>query len=115
MPRDAEWQLEVRPVREVERYVDADQMAAARAEADRAFRSREHAWRALLEVRLLHRERDAGRCLCGRALGDCSTANIVNAHPGLSRWEEDQIVRLKRGESHLLPDGHPALLDRRSW
>jgi hypothetical protein len=49
----------------VDRYVDFDALHAARSEAERAFRSREMAWRALVEVRLLHQEEGDRQCRCG--------------------------------------------------
>lgn len=108
-----EQQLRDRPERVVDRYVDLGELQLARAEADRAFRSREHAWQALTEIRLLHREDDAGQCRCGTRADKCPVALIVDRYPALRAWEDEQVDRLRRGESHALPDGHPAVLDRR--
>lgn len=108
-----EQQLRDRPARVVDRYVNIDELQKARAEAERAFRSREKAWQALTEVRLMHREDDLGHCLCGTRADKCPVALIVDRYPALKAWEDEQVVRLRHGESHALPDGHPAVLDRR--
>lgn len=110
---ELEQELRSRPERLVDRHVDLNELQAARSEADRAFRSREMAWQALVEIRLLHREEDDGQCRCGLRLDRCRVAQIVDRYPALQRWEKEQIERVRRGEAHALPDGHPALLDRR--
>jgi hypothetical protein len=89
------------------------ELEEAREEADRAFRSRENAWQALCMVRLLHREGQPGQCRCGLRLDRCKTAQIVDHYPALEKWEKEQVLRLRRGLSHNLPEGHPAVLDRR--
>lgn len=108
-----EQELRDRPERVVDRYVDLDKLQLVQAEAERAFRSREHAWQALTEVRLLHREDDDGHCRCGTRADRCPIAAIADRYPALKAWEDEQVDRLRRGESHALPDGHPAVLDRR--
>jgi hypothetical protein len=102
-----------RPTQTIDRWVDLDQLEEARGEADRAFRSRENAWQALCMVRLLHREGQPGQCRCGLRLDRCKTAQIVDHYPALEKWEKEQVIRLRRGLSHNLPEGHPAILDRR--
>jgi hypothetical protein len=106
-------ELVSRPEKIVDRYIEADVLEAAQNEAQRAFRSRENAWQALTEVRLLHRETDDVKCRCGVRIDRCAVAKIVERYPGLRRWEEEQVSRLRRGEPHALPDAHPAVLDRR--
>jgi hypothetical protein len=108
-----EQELHDRPTRTVERWVDQDQLKEAKEEADRAFRSRENAWQALCLVRLIHREGQPGQCRCGLRLDRCETAKIVDHYPGLEKWEKEQVRRQRDGLTHNLPDGHPALLDRR--
>lgn len=108
---ELEQQLRDRPQRTVERYVDQDELETAKAEADRAFRSRENAWQALCEVRLIHREGERGRCRCGQHLERCKVAMIVDRYPGLEKWENEQIRRLRSNRDHRLPDNHPAVLD----
>jgi hypothetical protein len=111
---ELEQELHDRPTQTVDRWVDLDQLDEARERADRAYRSREHAWQALCMVRLLHREAQAGKCRCGQRLDRCEIAQIVDRHPGLAKWEKDQVRRLRTGETHALPEGHPAVLDR-NW
>lgn len=97
----------------MDRYIDLDALQSARSEADRAFRSREMAWQALVEVRLLHREEDE-RCRCGLRVDRCSVAQIVDLYPALRGWEDEQAERLRRAANlTLFPDAHPAVLDRR--
>ncbi len=104
-------ELSDRPERVVERYIDLDELRKAQDEAERAFRSREKAWQALCEIRLIHREGNPGRCRCGVRLDSCKIAQIVDRYPGLEKWEKEQINRLRNYEDHRLPDGHPAVLD----
>ena len=108
-----EQELHDRPTRTVDRWVGLDELEEARDEAQRAFRSRDNAWQALCMVRLIHRESQPGQCRCGQRLDRCKTAEIVDHYPGRENWEREQVRRLRNGQSHDLPDGHPALLDRR--
>ena len=48
-------------------------------------------------MRLLHREVDDGKCRCGQRMDRCAVAQIVGRYPGLRRWEEEQVKRLRRG------------------
>jgi hypothetical protein len=95
------------------RTIGLDQIQAAQDEAQRAFRSRENAWQALCEVRLLHRKDADGRCRCGERFDRCAEAQIVDRYPALVKWENEQYDRLRRGLIHALPDGHPAVLNPR--
>jgi hypothetical protein len=110
---ELEQELRDRPTRTVDRWVNRDELEEAQEEAQRAFRSRENAWQALCEVRLLHREGQPGQCRCGLRLDRCKVAQIVDHYPALEKWEREQVSRLRRGLIHALPEGHPALLDRR--
>lgn len=40
-------------------------------------RSRENAWQALCEIRLLHRDASDGKCRCGKRYDDCPEVQIV--------------------------------------
>ena len=77
--------LDARPERIVEKYIDASVLDEARATADRAFSSRERAWRKLLEVRLLHNEIGNRRCRCGRPHDHCETAQLLGGYSALNR------------------------------
>jgi hypothetical protein len=112
---EREQELADRPEKIVDKYIDVGELNEARAEAERAFRSRENAWQALVEIRLLHREVDDSKCRCGQRMDRCEVAVIVDRYPGVASWEAEQIARLKRGERHALPDGHPEILDRRGY
>jgi hypothetical protein len=63
---ELERELQERPEKIVERWHGTDEIEAARSEAQRAFRSRQNAWQALCEIRLLHREASNERCRCGK-------------------------------------------------
>jgi hypothetical protein len=106
-------ELQERPEKIVERWHGTDEIEAARSEAQRAFRSRQAAWQALCEIRLLHREASDGRCRCGKRYSDCPEAQIVGYYPGLAKWEKEQWERYRNYEEHALPDNHPALTDPR--
>jgi hypothetical protein len=111
---ELEQELHDRPTRPVHHWVDQDELEKAREEAQRAFRSRENAWQALCEIRLLHREGQAGQCRCGLRLDRCKIVQIVDHYPALEKWEKEQLSRVRGGLTHNLPEGHPAVLDR-NW
>lgn len=110
---DLERELQERPEKLVERWHGADEIQAATDEQQRAFRSRQNAWQALCEIRLLHREASDGKCRCGKRFKDCPEAQIVGYYPGLARWEKQEWERYKKYEDHALPERHPALTDPR--
>ena len=108
-----EQELRDRPKQIVVRHVGQEKIDEANAEAQRAFHSREKAWQALCEIRLIHREGSPGRCRCGKRLDTCEIALIVDRYPGLEKWEAEQVRRHRNYQRHQLPEGHPALLDPR--
>ena len=83
----------------------------AEDECDGTFRSCDDAYRALTEIRLLHREVDGGRCRCGSK--GCAVFEILHDHRSLESWERKQVERMKQGLPHALPAGHPDVLGRR--
>ena len=87
----------------------ATQIAEAQAEAHHAYRSRDNAWQALCEVRLLHRDAGTGRCRCGKRFDQCPEAQIVDRYPALTKWERAQVERYRNYQPHALPENHPAL------
>ena len=106
-------EMAARPERVVMRYIDQDEMYAAKSEADRAFRGRDRAFQVLCLIRLEHRESDGGKCRRGRRFDDCMEAKLVSNYPALVHWEKRQIARERRDLDHELPHTHPALLDPR--
>jgi hypothetical protein len=108
-----ERELEERPEKPVERWHGADEIQAARDEAQRAFRSREKAFQALCMIRLLHREASHGKCRCGQPYSECEEAELVGHYPALMKWERQQWERHRDYLDCALPDGHPALTDPR--
>jgi hypothetical protein len=62
-----------------------------------------------------HDHRDAGRSRCGctLAIAECVTRAELEAHADLTRWENQQVDRLRRGLPHSLPRNHPKVLDKR--
>lgn len=106
-------QLADRPERVVYQNLDQQTVWEAEEQRDHAFRSRDQAFRTLTEIRLLHREADGGSCRCGTR--GCPVFEILGGYRALESWEAKQIERMKKGRDHLLPPGHPAVLDRRGW
>ncbi len=106
-------ELASRPEKVVLQYIDQNEMNEAKSEADRAFRSRDRAFRTLCLIRLDHRESENGRCRCGKRFDDCSEAQLVSNYQALVHWEKRQIARERQGLDHQLPHNHPALLDPR--
>lgn len=102
-----------RPERVVEKWRNQEVIDKAEAEAERAFRSREKAWQAMCEVRLLHREAQQGQCRCGKRADRCPELAIVGSYPGILEWEREQIRRLQDHLPHALPRNHPVCLDPR--
>jgi hypothetical protein len=108
-----ESEMRNRPERIVEKWINREVIDAAEAKAESAYRSRERAWQGLCELRLLHREGTGGRCRCGARRDQCAEAEILDAYPGIVRWEAEQIARLRRHQPHALPPNHPVVLDPR--
>lgn len=108
-----ERELADRPEKIVEKYLEISVLQEATAEAERALRSRDWAYGTMLQVSLLHRETEPGRCRCGKGLDRCHEFTLLDCHVGLERWEAKQVERRKQGLSHALPPNHPAVLDRR--
>lgn len=111
--RELAEEIAQRPERVVVKHVDLDRLQEAEGRADRAYRARDSAFRALTEVRLLHREERGGLCRCGTRADRCELALIVDRYPALADWERRQVQRLRDYDTHELPDNHPAVLDRR--
>jgi hypothetical protein len=106
-------QLEARPERVVEKYLNEADIVAAKHQAQRAYTSREYAWQALSALGLLHVEQPEGQCRCGKVRRSCAEAQLVNGVNGLRQWEARQAEAHRQGHRHYLPDGHPALIDYR--
>jgi hypothetical protein len=107
--------VEKAPPEAVERWWTDRKVAELQEERDRAYRSRDQAYRALWALNHLHRnnENGDGRCICSRRAEACKElAALKPIAEGLARWEETQIIRLQRGLRHQLPDEHPEVLRR---
>jgi len=117
--RDAEngrmrQELDERPVRVVEKWVDADVLEEAHEFARRAYGSREHAFRQLCLIHMNHHELRGERCSCGRSIADCDVVGIVEGYRALLRWERAQEDREERGLRHGLPYEYVHKLGRRA-
>lgn len=110
---EAHQALAQRPEKIVEKYINQQDIVAAEEKADRAFRSRQVAWRALSELGMAHTELPGDRCRCGKHRRSCNEAAVVTSVAGLPAWEARQAAEHRAGRRHFLPDGHPALLDHR--
>lgn len=57
-----------------------------------AMRSRDDAFRALVEVEERHTARDAKFCRCGQPSADCADQQLVAHYPAYKKWKEDNRV-----------------------
>jgi hypothetical protein len=106
-------ELEERPVQVVFKNLDQEDVDAAHEAARRAYRSRDRAFLDLTRVHMLHFETAAARCRCGKSLEQCEEATIVDTSTALRGWERNHNERRRRGDPHLLPQGHPGVVDAR--
>lgn len=111
---EAKAELARRPEKIVEKYVNEEDISAARAEAERAFVSREYAWRAMSALGVLHAELPEGECRCRKSRRSCAEAELVEGVIGLRAWEARQAAEYRAGRRHFLPEGHRALIDH-TW
>ena len=104
----------------VQQWFASDRVAQANDQRDAAYRSRDHAYRALWAADHLHHEdewRD-GYCSCGQPAAQCKELGAISpVVTTLHRWEHTQLERLYRGLDHGLPDEHPEVLklSPRGW
>lgn len=102
-------ELENRPIKTVVQNLDQEVVDEAHRQCSAAMGSRDRAFRELLAIKLLHQARpDLSRCTCGLSLSACKTRTLVDDFAPLRDWEAKQRERLRRGEQHYLPEGHPA-------
>jgi len=90
-----------------------DEVVEAREVRDRALRSRDRAYRALVAVDQIHHgdQSRLGQCTCGKVQRECrERAAILEVEEALYRWERKQIENLKSGRWHSLPDDHQEVL-----
>lgn len=105
--------VESAPLGTVQHWWVDEQIANAVDQRDSAYRSRDHAYRALWAVDELHHEDDARDryCSCGRRVDQCKVFDaIAPAVNALRKWEKNQMDRLHRDLPHGLPDEHPEVL-----
>ncbi len=107
-------ELAARPVRIVVENLDMHQVEEATAERDRAYQSRDRAYRLLSAAALLHEEGKKGLCTCGKSFRGCEVGQLLEEEGrGLRDWELKQRQRMEDGFSHWLPAHHPLVLDQR--
>jgi hypothetical protein len=105
--------VENAPLAAVEQWFASEQVAAATTQRDSAYRSRDHAYRALWAADRVHHEDESrdGYCSCSKRTDRCkelgALAPAVNA---LLKWENNQIERLRSGLPDGLPNEHPEVL-----
>lgn len=105
--------VESAPLPAVERWFADEQVVAAHGQRDSAYRSRDHAYRALWAADRLHHEdyTRQGHCSCGRRLNQCKELEaIASATAALDKWEKAQIERIRLGQPDGLPAEHPEVL-----
>lgn len=96
-------ELEQRPVRVVEKWMEAGVLNEAHEAAARAYHSRDHAFRQMCLIHMKHHEVTGERCSCGRSIADCDVVGILEGYRALMRWELRQEERRDQGKSHQLP------------
>ena len=97
----------------VKQNLDLETVQAAKAESERAFRSRDHAFLMLSRIHLLHHEVTGCRCRCGLTWERREIAAIVDSSKALKNWEHKQSERRRLGRDHVLPPNHPGVVDAR--
>lgn len=107
-------ELDERPVNEVEKWVDADELEEAHELARRAYGSREYAFRQLCFIHMNHHELRGERCSCGRSITDCDLVGIVEGYTALPSGERAQEEREACGLAHQLPYEYVRKLGRRA-
>lgn len=111
--RELQTTLDERPVQVVYQNLDQEEVDQAHQHARRAYRSRDRAFLDLTRIHLLHFELSAGRCRCGKPLDRCEEAAIVDTAKALRGREHHHAERRRQGKPHLLPHGHPGIVDAR--
>lgn len=106
-------ELSERPIQVVETNLDAEHIQQVETEADRAFRSRDQAYIRLARLHMLHYDVDGEKCRCGAGIDSCPVAAVVDTFRGLHFWERRQADRRRSNRDHLLPKGHPGVIDAR--
>ncbi|WP_131732751.1 hypothetical protein [Actinomadura formosensis] len=106
-------ELDSRPFRTVIENLDQATVDDALDRCDRAYRARDSTFSALSEVRLLHHDIGDGQCQCGRRVKICKIAVLVDGYRALEAWEANQWRRKQHGLHHLLPMGHPGVINPR--
>lgn len=110
--------VEKAPLASVERWWTNAQVAEATRKRDHAYRSRDYAFRALWAINRLHHQDETrdGYCSCRRRADSCKELSALTPElSALTRWEKNQIDRIRSGQSHELPDEHPEVLKRRAY
>lgn len=106
-------ELEARPVRVVFENLDAEEVQAAHAAAQSAYRSRDYAYLQLTKIHMHHFEAQVGQCRCGVPIDECEVGAVVDGFRGLKAWERNQTERRRRDQHHMLPRDHPGIIDAR--
>jgi hypothetical protein len=82
----------------------------AERKTELAHRLNDRIMSALWRIGNLHRDDDAAghRCSCGRTTAQCAEWKAVEPQRrALSDWEKRNLVLLREGKRHGLPDDHP--------
>lgn len=106
-------ELQARPVRVVIENPGQEKIDQAYQDRQKAFALRDRAFRVLSAVHLLHHDVGGDECSCGTSLRECSVAQEVDGNHALKGWERKQWERKRDGLPHLLPAGHPGVIDYR--
>lgn len=97
----------------VEHWYQSEQVTDATRKRDSAYRSRDHAFRALWFIDQVHHEDVGGanHCTCGAPAELCKMFTALEpVRDALYKWENQQIDRLRSDREHGLPHEHPEVL-----
>lgn len=106
-------ELEARPVRVVVENPEQEKIDQAYQERQTAYAVRDRAFRVLSAVHLIHHDVGGDECSCGTPVRECPVAQEVDGNRAFKGWERKQWERKRDGLPHLLPAGHPGVIDYR--
>lgn len=99
----------------VHKWMVDEEVIAAKASRDRAYRWRDLAFAALWSVSQVHRPdpQDDHKCICGRKESKCRELEAIYPElRALGEWEDKQVERLLQDLEHGLPRAHPEVMRR---
>jgi hypothetical protein len=108
--------LDARPVESIARWFEHSKIAEADEKRRRASDFIERLFGILWFIDELHHEEAVDECSCGIRVDDCAICKALAPVRGkLNKWEAEQVARIRKGQRHSLPVGHPEVAKHESW